>query len=170
MNDNYILKGYLRRTVAGFLRQLWSWATSVWAMEALAKKREKWFDYIIFYLKLLAMHPLDFSLLPTRLRFLRYPLNFFFYAFWHFIILHLAYVQDVSVYLNLDQTLDDIISFVMNGNYSKCQNDFSYSYFTYRKHLHLRILHWALHGFQLHKTPEAFRLYENKLSRAISER
>lgn len=89
-------------------------------MTSVEEKRRIWFDYIIFFMKIIAMHPFEFRFLPQRLRFLRHVFNFFFYVFWHFIIIHLAFIQDVSIYLNLDQTLEEIISYVMNGKLTYC--------------------------------------------------
>lgn len=76
---------------------------------------ENWFFIQFSLMKIVAMEPISFSFLPLRLKFLKYILNFFFYLFWHLIVIHLGLFLTITIILTFDKTLDELISFVMNG-------------------------------------------------------
>lgn len=72
-----------------------------------------WFDHQINILKIIGIVPIEFSLLPTRLRFLRHIFNFFFIIFWYFTLVHIAICQVVSLALNFQTNSEDPVDYVM---------------------------------------------------------
>lgn len=80
------------------------------------RSHQDWFDSQIIFLKIISMQPLRFSFLPPRLNFLEKILNLLFGLFWHFIVIHLGIFQTVTIILNLDKTLDEIMDYVLIGS------------------------------------------------------
>lgn len=68
----------------------------------------------IFWLKLMAMWPVDYKkFLPENLSFLSNLLNGFYYIFWQFICLQLIVLHIVSLAINWNKGLDEISDFIM---------------------------------------------------------
>lgn len=69
-----------------------------------------------FFLKMVGMLPLDCTLLPENLQFLKPVINVSFQVFWHFTLIHFAVFQIQSVLLNWEETIDDIVDYLLIGS------------------------------------------------------
>lgn len=78
--------------------------------------RDQWFTNQNFFLQLVGMMPVKLSFLPKKLQFINHFVALIFYAFWHFVVFHLAFVQMTTIYQNFDKSLDDIIDYAMIGS------------------------------------------------------
>lgn len=84
------------------------------------EKNQKLFSYESKFLKFISIQPLDLISVHPRLRL---TINVLYHLFWHFVVSHLAIIQTVTIVLNFDKTLDDIIDYAMIGSI------YSYGYF-----------------------------------------
>lgn len=78
-------------------------------------KRDQWFTHQVFFLTLVGMMPIRIPFLPKSLKFVQTFIRLFLYAFWHFVVFHLAFVQLTTIVQNLDKTLDEVIDYAMFG-------------------------------------------------------
>lgn len=81
------------------------------------------FAYQMIFLKIISMQPVNFCFLPEELKVLKMILNSLVKAFWHFIVIHLAILQTLTLILNFDKTFDDLIDYIMIGSI------YTYGYF-----------------------------------------
>lgn len=78
------------------------------------QQKDNFLKIQIFWLKLLAMWPIDYKkILPSSLSFLSNILNGLYYIFWQFICLHLIVLHIVSLVLKWNEGLDEISDFIM---------------------------------------------------------
>lgn len=84
------------------------------------EKNQKLFSYESKFLKFISIQPLDLISVHPRLRL---AINVLYQLFWHFVVSHLAILQTVTIVLNFEKTLDDIIDYAMIGSI------YSYGYF-----------------------------------------
>lgn len=105
------------------------------------QQNENFLKFQIFWLKLLAMWPVNYKkMLPLNLSFLSNILNGLYYIFWQFICLHLIVLHVVSLVLKWNEGLDEISDFIMTTLI------YVFSYFItvyyqvrYKKHKELQI-------------------------------
>lgn len=89
--------------------------SSVW-LDNMENENKDWFNHQINILKSLAIAPIEFSFLPSRLRFLRHIFNVSYIIFWYFTLVHIVICQFVSLGLNFITNADDPVDFVMEGS------------------------------------------------------
>lgn len=89
-------------------------------IESAMEKNQKLFSFESKFLKFISIQPLDLISVHPRLRL---TINVLYHLFWHFVVSHLAIIQTVTIVLNFDKTLDDIIDYAMIGSI------YSYGYF-----------------------------------------
>lgn len=80
------------------------------------KLNRKFFRRQDFFLKMVGMLPLDCTFLPENLQFLKPVINVSFQVFWHFTLIHFAVFQIQSVLLNWEETIDDIVDYLLIGS------------------------------------------------------
>lgn len=70
------------------------------------------------FLKCISIMPWECRFLPQHLQFIRIIFKFAYNIFWHFIALHFSILQLISLTMNFDKSLDELISYLMNfGTY-----------------------------------------------------
>lgn len=76
-------------------------------------------DYFVIhkrFAKFVSFLPLELRFIPEKYKILKYIINALFFIFWHVIVLHLFILQMKTFHLNLDESLDETINYLMTGS------------------------------------------------------
>lgn len=104
-----VLKAQLSYDFEHFYSSLW-----LLIFRAMEKHRSDWFKSQIFFLKIVAMQPIQ--LFSPKWRILNRIFNVTLSTFWHLIVIHLAVFQSRTILLNMEKSLDEFIDYVMIGS------------------------------------------------------
>lgn len=70
----------------------------------------------MFFMKIVSFMPLELKFIPDRYRVLRDVINLLHIIFWHFVVLHLLFLQMKTFFMNFNESLDETINYLMIGS------------------------------------------------------
>lgn len=74
------------------------------------------FKLQIFFSKIVSFMPLELNISSLKLQILKPIINPLYIIFWHFVVLHLFILQLRTFLIHIDDTLDEIIDYLMIGS------------------------------------------------------
>lgn len=75
-----------------------------------------YFELQILFSKIVSFMPLQLNFISLKMQILKPIINTLHLIFWHFVVLHLLCFQMSSFYMHIDDTLDEIIDYLMIGS------------------------------------------------------
>lgn len=75
-----------------------------------------YFELQIFLSKIVSFIPLELDFISLKLQILKPIINPMHIVFWHFVVLHLLVLQMETFFLHINDTLDEIIDYLMIGS------------------------------------------------------
>lgn len=76
-------------------------------------------DYFVVqkaFSKVVSFLPLELTFIPEKYKILKWIINVWYCIFWHFVVIHLFYLQIKSFILHFDESLDATINYLMIGS------------------------------------------------------
>lgn len=74
------------------------------------------FKIQFFFMKFVSFMPMELKFIPGRYKVLRHVINLLHIIFWHFVVLHLLFLQIKTFHININESLDETINYLMIGS------------------------------------------------------
>lgn len=75
-----------------------------------------YFEIQILFMKVVSFMPMELKFIPERYKVLRHVINLLHIIFWHFVVLHLLFLQMKTFHMNINESLDETINYLMIGS------------------------------------------------------